>query len=168
MPRLFLLAAVALAAAALVVPAASAYPLGPDGITPAWMDTSPSIVPTILRDDPPPVEPPAAASCPSTPSSLDPIAECPFDPTTYGQWPGDDADAPLWTRCNFDSGWPDDPCPHSRVGDSTWYFQCDAGNPDPDTAGKVGVEFGGPETDEQWRADVTDNCSGPWRSLSLA
>jgi hypothetical protein len=90
---------------------------------------------------------------------------CPFDPLTYYLWLGDDADAPLWTHCNYDSGYPDEPCPHSIVGDTPWYFKCGQGS-NPYTAGVVGVEDAYPETDPLGQADVTDACGGGWVSLS--
>jgi hypothetical protein len=108
---------------------------------------------------------PDAPSCPSIPASDTPRQECPFDPATYYLWPGDDQDAPLWTRCNYDSGDANNPCPHSHIGDQPWYFRCGRGT-DPDTAGTVGIEFAGPETDPVAQADVTAICSGSWESLS--
>lgn len=170
MHRLILIAAAALALAA-TASTAGAYPVAPDGITPAWMDSAPvaPIIDTTDPTQPTTTDDPTPApeqGCPSSPTSLDPNAACGFDPLTYYLWPGDDADAPLWTRCNYDSGSAADPCPHSRVGDSTWYFQCGRNGQDND--GEVGVEFGGPETDQQWRDDVSDNCGGTdWRSLSM-
>lgn len=106
--------------------------------------------------------PPPASTCPDRPHSSAPNADCPLDPAA-GVWPGDDADAPLSYRCNYDSGSEGDPCPHSTAGDVPWYFRCEAG----DMKGQVGVEFAYAETDPAGRDDVTDNCGGAWTSLSV-
>ena len=103
--------------------------------------------------------PPVAEGCPSLPASLDPRSDCPFDPGPYSLWQGDDADAPLWTRCNYDSGNAGDPCPHSRVGDTVWFYRC--------ADGRLAESGIGPETEQAARDDATDMCGGPWESLSL-
>lgn len=64
-------------------------------------------------------------ACPDRPSDLAPLAACPFDPDTYSLWPGADADAPLWTHCNYDSGDATVPCPHSTETTEAFYIRCD-------------------------------------------
>lgn len=63
-------------------------------------------------------------TCPDSPITNDPNALCPFDPDTYYLWMGDDADAPLWTHCNYDSGSTAVPCPHDPLDDSYYYARC--------------------------------------------
>ncbi len=102
-------------------------------------------------------DPPEPVGCPSLPASADPLAVCPFDPATYPDWQGDDAAAPLWTRCNYDSGDPANPCPHSVVGDMDWSLRC------PD--GSVWAVYGAEDTAEG--IEAADASCDNWESLSL-
>lgn len=103
----------------------------------------------------PPAPPPA---CPDRPSSLDPLAICPFDPDTYPAWTGDDAHAPLWTRCNYDSGDAGNPCPHSTTTSDPFYIRCD-GQVWSVTRYEDGVDIG--------KANAEQACPNGYVDLSL-
>ncbi len=174
MPRriLFIVAvACALVACVLTADAASAYPVTASSLTPAWLDVGPAPTTTttttttdVEAADPgiPADPPPAEDACPDRPVDTTPIAACEFDPTTYYLWTGDDADAPDWTRCNYQS-LPDDelgdgenPCPHSDA--TTGYVRC---------GGHVwSVDRHDADGNDAFQANVLDVCPDGYVDLS--
>lgn len=161
--RRWLLALTIACAAALTFAAtASSYPVI-DASVPVVAVTTGTPTTDPPATAPAPAPDPAPATCPDTPAGTDPIAACPFDPDEFYLWPGDDADAPLWTHCNYYSGDPNQPCPHSTASTPSFFIRCN------DTGVVWSVERYGDADDpaaDRSQEHADQACSGGWTDLS--